>query len=139
MTVKTTTIDLDSSDELAFLSYDEPVHTKRVKLFGADWDVRCDINTFALGELLVGGGAGELSRYLLDFIVEEQRPDFAAKLRSLPNLDGERIGKIIFKLMEVAGERPTKPSALSPRTASKRTSSPKSGTSSRSTASRSGR
>lgn len=114
-------IDLDA--ELDF--EDEPVHTARVKLLGREWTVVCDLNSFAMAQI-AGGDASGISKFLTGLIHPDEQEDFALTLSSAKNLNGDRLGKVLEKLVEVAGERPTEPPSPSLRTAKKQTSAPRS-------------
>jgi hypothetical protein len=96
-----------------------------VRLFGRDWKVLSNINTFSLSAIS-GGDTAAISRFLRNMVVPDERDDFAAAFADQPNLDGERLGKILTVLIEaVSGNPTTAPSGSSPR-ATKKTSAPKS-------------
>lgn len=90
----------------------DPVNTRPFKLFGRDWTLNCDLNTFALSDLATGEPAA-IVRFLTSIVTEDQRDDFRNALASQPNLSAERLGKIITALVEAATERPTTPPSAS--------------------------
>lgn len=102
-----------------------PVVTRKVKLFGEQWDVVCDINSFTLASLLTGD-VQAYTEFLLSSVVEDQRAAMRRALTAQRNLDPERLASITNALVEVMSERPTESPSASSRTASKRTSSRKS-------------
>ena len=113
-------IDLDAE-----LNLDPEVKTVPITLFGRQWDVLIGVNTFALSDI----GAedpGSLARLIRNTVIESQRDDFANALASTPNLDGEALGRLINKLVEVQSERPTVAPSAKRRPATKRTSAPRS-------------
>lgn len=121
-------IDLD--DLIGGEDEDLPVHTRQAKLFGRNWTLVCDVNTFGLAALTTGDPAA-----IVDFIRSIIHPDevdeFMGAFRKQRNLSGERLAKIVNALIEAASERPTKQPSVSSRGASSRTSARKStGTSS---------
>lgn len=95
---------------------DEPVHTKKIRLFGREWTVICDLNSFSMSQI-AGGDAGGVSTFLTNLVHEDERDEFIKTLSSAKGLDGERLGKLLSKLIEVAGERPTSGPSPLPRTA----------------------
>lgn len=115
-------IDFDSEFDI---DSDEPVHTKQFKMFGQEWTLVCDINSFGISELTTGDAAG-LVRFIQGLIQPDQWSEFSQKLGQVRNLNGEKLGKILNKMIEVASGLPTTPLSPSPRGASKRTSNPKS-------------
>jgi len=104
---------------------DEPVHTRQIKLLGRQWTLICDLNSYALSNMTTGD-PGAIVEFLNGVILEEERSDFAKALSRVKNLTPEKLGAILGKLVEAAGERPTPPPSASPRGASKRTTTPKS-------------
>lgn len=110
--------DLDSQLglDLAFVS-----PTKRVKLFGQEWTIVCDVNAFAVADIL-SGDVGGIARFIRGVVAPDEADAFAAALGRVPNLDGEKLGQILNVLIEVAGERPTEPPTPLRRTASNPTS-----------------
>lgn len=114
-------IDLDK--QLGFA--DEPVHVRKVVLFGTEWTILCDVNTFALSNLTTGDPQA-IVNFILGVIDPAQRNEFARAISAVPNLDVEKLSAIVGALVEVAAERPTSlPSASRPG-AKSRTSAPKS-------------
>lgn len=107
------------------LGDDEPIVTKPITLLGREWDVVCGLNFFTLSSI-GAGDPGAVARFLTNVVVADQREAFATALATAPNLDGEKLGKIVNALVEVAAERPTAPPSSSLRPVSKRTSAPKS-------------
>lgn len=110
-----------------------PQHTKRVKLLGEEWTIVCDLNSFAATNLASGDVEGVMN-FIRSMILPEEWPAFARIASMHPALAGEEgsanLIKLVNALTEVAGERPTTPSSISPRGGSRRTSSPKSAASS---------
>lgn len=115
-------IDLDK--DLGF-SEDEVTHTKKVKLLGKEWTLVCDLNAFAMAQIASGESAG-VSQFIINLVVPSQQEEFAQALRNAKNMTGERLGLLLSKLIEVAGERPTVSPSRSPRTAKRSPSSLKS-------------
>lgn len=95
------------------------VPTKPVKLFGRVWNVRCDINSFAVAEL-AEGNISAISAYMRNTVVAEEADDFVKALIAEPDLDGERLSAILNALIEVQAERPTKQPSDFQRPAKKR-------------------
>lgn len=126
-------IDLDA--QLGFDEPDEPLHTKTVSLFGREWTVVCDLNSFGMTAFMTGDVQG-IVELLLGLVVEGERDDFVKALSRKRNLDAEKLRDIINALIEVAAEVPTKQPSASSRTATKRTSKPKSVASSSATRAR---
>lgn len=114
-------IDLDAQIGPA----DAPLVTRKVKLFGEEWDVVCDVNSFTLASLL-NGDVQAYTEFLLTSVIDEQRAAMRRALTSQRNLDAERLAAITNALVEVMSARPTESPSASSRTVSKRTSSPKS-------------
>jgi hypothetical protein len=115
-------IDLDAD---LGLDGGEPLHTKKIKLLGREWTVICDLNSFAMSEIMAGD-TGAISTFIRNLIAEDERDDFAKALAGQKNLSGEKLGQLLGKLIEVASGRPTELPSPSSRTATKRTSTPKS-------------
>lgn len=113
-----TTVDLD---HLLGLVSKEKQRTKKIKMFGRTWTVICDLNSFAMAQI-AGGDSGGISKFMLGLVDEDEKDDFAEALSSAKGLDGEKLGALLTKLIEVAGERPTEQPSPSPRTAKKQTS-----------------
>lgn len=103
----------------------KPTKTKQVRLFGRVWDVRCDINSFAISAI-ASGDVKVLSGYMRNAVVPEQSEDFIAALLAIENLDGEKLSSIINALVEVQAERPTKQPSDFARPAKPQASRPKS-------------
>ena len=114
-------IDLD--EQLAFT--EETTKIQKIKLFGREWSMYCDVNSFTLSAI-GAGDAGAIAAFLNNVIVEDERADFAQVLSSQRNLTPAKLVNVIGKLIEVAGKEDVTPSTRSPRGATKRTSSPKS-------------
>jgi hypothetical protein len=108
---------------------DAPVATRPFKLFGRNWTLLCDLNSFALSDLATGEPAA-IVRFLNSIVAEDEREDFRSTLASQPNLTAEKLGKILTALVEAATDRPTTPASASGSTAPKRTSQRKSAASS---------
>lgn len=91
--------------------------------------VMCDVSSFAAVNFTTGD-AQAVMRFLESMIHEEDWPEFQRVASLHPALKGEKgaenLWKIINRLTEVAGERPSSPSSTSRATASRRTSTPKS-------------
>jgi hypothetical protein len=95
----------------------ERMPTKEIKLLGKEWTIICDLNSFAMAQI-AGGDPGGISKFLMGLVIEEQREDFAATLSAAKGLDGEKLGALLSRLIEVAAERPTEspsPSRSTPR------------------------
>ena len=108
------------------LDLDEtPVTTRPIKMFGQEWTLVCDLNSFALSNLTTGDPQA-LVQFLNSIIVEDQRVEFGKALSSVPNLTPEKLGTILGKLVEAAGERPTTQPSASQRGASNPRTSQKS-------------
>ena len=117
MTPSKKAIDLDSQ-----LGFDlTPAPTKVVRLFGTEWTIVCDINSFAISDIM-SGDAGSIARFLRGVVVPEQGAAFADALSKVPNLDGEKLGKLLEVLIEAASERPTESPSPVRRTAGSQTS-----------------
>lgn len=113
---------VDFDKELGLLLHgDEPVPTKEIKLLGRSWTIQCDLNSFAMAQI-AGGDATHLAHFVSNLVVEDQREDFVTALSAAKGLTGERLGALLSKLIEVAGERPTNVPSPSPATAKRRTS-----------------
>jgi hypothetical protein len=123
-TAKKTTVDLDLDKELG-IADDGTAETKTIRLLGREWTVVCDLNSFAMAQIAAGDSAG-VAGFLVNLIAEDQQEDFGLALASAKNMNADRLGTILQKLIEVAGERPTAQPSPSPRTAKNRTSSLKS-------------
>lgn len=108
-------IDLDKA---LGITGDEPTHTKKVKLLGKDWTLVCDLNAFAMAQIASGESSG-VSQFIINLVVPTEQEAFAEALKNAKNMSGERLGLLLAKLIEVAGERPTEPPSRSPRTAKK--------------------
>ncbi len=99
----------------------EPVHTRPFRLFGRDWTLVCDMNAFAVAEMMTGD-AGGIVRFIDSLILEEERIAFRTALASKP-LSAERLNKIMDKMIEAAVEpHPTTPPSASSRTGRNQTS-----------------
>ena len=105
-------IDLDARLPKADLA----LHTRKVKLLEAEWTVNCDINAFAMAEV-VGGDLAGLSKLLIGLIVPAEQEAFAEAMRSAAGLTAERLTAILSGLVEAASDRPTKSPSPSRRTA----------------------
>lgn len=116
------TPDLDA--ELGF-GNPEAIPTKKVKLFGREWRVLCEVNAFTLTDIASGETAA-LNAFLRGIIHEDDRDDFVKTLNSTQGVTPERLAQLIAKLIEVASERPTVSPSPSRRTAGKKTSALKS-------------
>lgn len=115
-------IDLDA--ELGF--EDEPeLKTKRVKLFGREWDFLESFNSYNLSAVFTGD-PGAVAKFMSNTVVPDQRADFANAIAARPDLDTDKLLELFNKIVEAVTGRPTNKPARSSRTASKRTSSPRS-------------
>ena len=103
----------------------EKMPTKKIHLLGRDWTIICDLNSFAMAQI-AGGDAGGLAQFVANLFPEEDRDDFVKALAGAKGLTGEKLGALLAKLIEVAGERPTEPLSPSPTTGKRRTSTLKS-------------
>jgi len=118
MTSSSKVVDLDA--RLGFEA-DTPVHTKRVKMLGKEWTLVCDVNSFAVSDIL-SGDAGGIARFIKGIILPAEVDAFTAWLAKLPNFDGEKLGKLLNVMIEEASERPTVSPSPVRRTANKQTS-----------------
>lgn len=103
-------IDLDAKLPAA-----EPVPTQPVRLFGREWMVKLDLNSFTITSILAGEAAGYVA-FLKNIVVPEQQREFADALAGAENLTAERLLAIVSSILEVAGggdddARPTMPSS----------------------------
>jgi len=90
-------LDLDSQ-----LGFDlTPAPTKTVRLLGAEWTIVCDINSFAVSDIM-SGDSGGIARFIRGIIVPEESVAFAEALSKVPNLDGEKLGKLLEALIDAA-------------------------------------
>lgn len=102
----------------------------KIELLGVkDVRVMCDVSSFAA----VNVGSGDASSILLflqSMIHPEDWPEFSKVASMHPAFRGEEgaanLWKVINRLTEVAGQRPSSPSSTSRATASRTTSTPKS-------------
>lgn len=111
-------LDLDTQLGLDLVS---DVPTKKVTLFGREWTITCDVNSFALSDIMAGD-AGGIARFLRGLIADEEADAFAAALSRVRNLDAEKLAALLNALVEVAAERPTESPSPVRRTAGKPTS-----------------
>lgn len=116
------TPDLDA--ELGF-GNPEAIPTKKVKLFGREWRVLCEVNAFTLTDI-ASGEVVALNSFLRGVIHPDDREEFVKALSSAQGMTAERLAQLIAKLIEVASERPTVSPSPSQRTAGKKTSALKS-------------
>ena len=107
------------------LDLSAPTETKKVKLLGREWTIVCDINSFAISDIMTGD-AGGIARFIRGVVVEDEADAFAAALGKVRNLDAEKLGSILNALVEVAAERPTEQPSPARRTAGSQTSVQKS-------------
>lgn len=114
-------IDLDSQLNL---DDGEPITTKKVKLFGREWTIVCDLNFWNI--TTAGADAEGISRLLLGVVAEDEQAEFTAAMGRVKHLTVEKLLEIVQAIMEVAAERPTKPPSASTRGATKPTSARKS-------------
>lgn len=106
---------------------DEPVLTKRVKLFKREWDLLVDANAFAA--TMITSSSADSSAfvgYMESMVVPEQWLDFRGELMKIRNLTAEKLWRIVNVMTEAIAEVPTtRPSASRPGP-TKRTSGTKS-------------
>lgn len=112
-------VDLDA--ELGLL-VTEKMPTKKIRMLGREWTIICDLNSFAMSQI-AGGDPGGISKFLVNLVVDEEREDFVDTLSNAKGLDGEKLGSLLSRLIEVAAERPTEQPSPSRSTAKQRTSS----------------
>lgn len=112
-------VDLDA--ELGIYDEAAPAHTKKVKLLGREWTVVCDVNNFSIAEMM-SGDAGAVARFIVNVIHPDEADQFRQELGKVKNLSAEKLGLLLNRLIEVAGERPTESPSTSRRTAGSRTS-----------------
>lgn len=124
---------INVDQELGFDSYaDAPLITKTIDVLGLTGiRVVCDVSTFGAVSIATGD-----AQAVMDFLKSMIHPNdwaaFSAAASSHPALKDpvegmQNLLKLINKLTEVAGERPTKRSSASPATGSRKTSTQKSG------------
>lgn len=118
MPTKEPVIDLDT---LLGMIVTEKMPTKEVKLFGRKWTINCDLNSFSMAQI-AGGDASGLAKFLTNLVAEDQQEDFVKAMSEAKGLNGEKLGELLGKLIEVAAERPTVGPSPSPTTAKRRTS-----------------
>jgi hypothetical protein len=111
-------VDLDSELDSG---EDEVLHTKKIKLLDKEWTIVCDLNTFAMAQI-ASGDAGGIATFIAGLVIEDERDEFVKTLAGARHLTGERLGAILNRLIEVAGERPTTQPSPSGRTVKKPTS-----------------
>lgn len=99
----------------------EKIPTKKVKMFGRTWTINCDLNAFSMAQI-AGGDATGLARFLTGLVAEDEQDDFKTAMAERKGLTGEKLGELLSKLVEVAGERPTNGQPPSPSTAKRTTS-----------------
>lgn len=110
-------IDLDAQ-----LGFDlTPAPTKPVRLFGSEWTIVCDVNSFAISDIM-SGDSGGIARFIRGVVIESEQEAFTKALAKVPNLDGEKLGKLLEVLIEAASERPTESPSPVRRTAGSQTS-----------------
>ena len=117
MAKNSTVIDIDA--QLTPVS-DEPVHTRPVRLFGAEWTLVCDVNSFEMAYVSTGD-AQAIVDFLINSVIEEERGMFARTFAAQPSMSPERLGEILRSLVEVMAERPTTPRSVSGSQAAART------------------
>lgn len=108
--VSMTTVDLDAQLADAFAAAEKKRKYNKVKLFGREWRVTTEPNTYAA---LAGsyGDVEALVTMLTNIVHPDERQDFHKALLSFENLDADVLMEILNGLVEVAGERPTKSSS----------------------------
>jgi hypothetical protein len=95
---------------------EEEIPTKPIKLFGRDWTLLCDVNSFGIASL-ASGDFNTLTPMMLGLVVESERAEFAATFSKQRNMKPERLIAIFQAMVEEASERPTKRPSASSRTA----------------------
>lgn len=104
---------------------EEEIPTKPIKLFGRNWTLLCDVNSFGIAALS-SGDFTSLTPMMVGLIVESERPEFAAAFGKQRNMKPERLLAIFQAMIEVASGRPTKLPSASSRTAQTTRRAPKS-------------
>ena len=118
----TKTLDLDA--KLNFPD-DGPLHTRDIILFGQEWTVVCDANSYALSAL-ASGDVVAYRDYLVNTVIPEQREAMHNTLLRQRNLAPARYVAIVEAVFEVVSEVPTTRASASSRTPAKKTSARKS-------------
>jgi hypothetical protein len=108
-------------DDLLASEDDEPIHTVPFKLFGREWTLVCDVNSFALAAISTGDSAA-IGNFFDSIILDEEKAEFRQALSTARGLTGEKLAALVMKMIEVASERPTTPPSGSSRGAGKSTS-----------------
>lgn len=116
---------IDFDKELGLDQPAKKVPTKKIRIFGREWDVQCDLNTFAVAKMTTGD-IGTIANFINNAVVPDQRQDFATAMSGVTDFDQDKLLKLLTRLIEVAGERPTPRPSVSRSTGTKRTSAPKS-------------
>lgn len=116
-------IDLD--EQLGFTVDAEPAATKKVRLFGRDWTINCGVNVYHLSAM-ANNDLAAIHQFFQGVIAPTEFDEFSHALSTVPNMDGEKLSKVVFAIFEAAAERPTKSPRASTPTATRRTSVPKS-------------
>lgn len=119
---------LDLDAKLGFAASEAPVHVKQVRLFGAEWTIICDVNSFTLSRVMSGNPEAVVD-FLINAVEESQRVAFVKVMSDQKDLSPERLGSILNAFVEVAAERPTTPPSASGSTPAKKTSGRNSGAS----------
>lgn len=96
-----------------------------VKLFGKEWRVSNQTNTFI--NLRAGeGDAKAFAEFIINIIHEDERQDFSTALMQADGITPEVLMKVINHLFEAVADHPTKSSSGSSRSAGTRAAKPKS-------------
>jgi hypothetical protein len=116
-------IDLD--EQLGFTVDQEPSATKKVRLFGRDWTINCGVNVYHMSAM-ANNDLAAVHQFFQQVVAHDEFDAFSSALSSIPNMDGDKLSKVVFAIFEAAAERPTKSPRASTPTATRRTSEPKS-------------
>jgi hypothetical protein len=116
--VPMSTVDLDA--QLSDLIADAAKKRKynKVKLFGKEWRVTTEPNTYAA----LAGSFGDIEALvamITNIVHPDEREDFHKTLLQAEDLNADILMQILNGLVEVAGERPTKSSSGSSRSQAK--------------------
>ena len=84
----------------------DEVPVREVILFGRTWNVRLDVNAYAITAFGVGDVKGVLA-FLDNAVIDDEREAFRNAIASAKGLTAERLLAIMNALLEVASERPT--------------------------------
>ena len=91
------------------------IPTKKIKLFGREWEVVCDINDYTMTAVATGDPKA-FRDLLVNAVVDDQREEMHQELMRQRGMTTERFAAIVNAVLEVAAERPTTSPSASSRT-----------------------